>query len=89
LGVIRQEGQRQIQPGCASDGRGAGQAEAWKKVWERVRTHQMPPPERAQPTFAERQRIVAWIEDTFIQATIDVIAIPALCPRGASTSANT
>lgn len=26
----------------------------WKKVWERVRTHQMPPPERAHPTFADR-----------------------------------
>jgi mono/diheme cytochrome c family protein len=42
----------------------------WKKVWERVRSHQMPPPERPQPTFAERQRIVAWIEEVFVHATL-------------------
>ena len=43
----------------------------WKKVWERVRTHQMPPPERAHPTFADRQRMVAWIEEVFVHATLD------------------
>ena len=44
---------------------------SWKKVWERVRTHQMPPPERAQPGLAERQRLVAWIEEVFVHATLD------------------
>ncbi len=43
----------------------------WKKVWDRVRTHQMPPPERSQPTFAERRRIQAWIEEVFVHATLD------------------
>ena len=43
----------------------------WKKVWERVRTHQMPPPERTPPTLAERQRLVAWIEEVFICATLE------------------
>src|SRR5207248_1586712 len=42
-----------------------------KKIWERVRTHQMPPPERKQPTFAERRRFIAWIEDAFMEATLD------------------
>jgi hypothetical protein len=44
---------------------------SWKKVWQRVRTHQMPPPERKQPTFAERQKVIAWIEDVFVNATLE------------------
>src|SRR4051812_30640637 len=33
---------------------------SWKKVWQRVRMHQMPPPERTQPTLDQRQRIITW-----------------------------
>jgi hypothetical protein len=43
----------------------------WKKVWDRVRTHQMPPAGRPQPTFVERQRLTTWIEDVFVHATLD------------------
>jgi len=47
------------------------QPRTWKKVWDRVRTHQMPPPERTQPSTAERQRLLAWMEQVFDLATLD------------------
>ncbi|MFO0970093.1 MAG: DUF1592 domain-containing protein [Gemmataceae bacterium] len=43
----------------------------WKKVWERVRTLQMPPAGQPQPTPAERRRLLDWIEGVFANATID------------------
>ncbi len=55
---------------------------AWKKVWDRVRTHQMPPPDRPQPTAAERQRLVAWLEEAFSEYTLDGHPDPGpLLPR--------
>lgn len=54
----------------------------WNKVWERLRTHQMPPAGHRQPTFAERQLILKWIEDVFAQATLDGQRDPGpLLPR--------
>jgi hypothetical protein len=44
---------------------------AWKHVWDRVHSHQMPPAGKPQPTFAERQRLVAWMEDVFCLYTLD------------------
>lgn len=39
----------------------------WKQAWERVRSHQMPPPDRKQPSPEERRRITAWFEAVFSQ----------------------
>lgn len=43
----------------------------WMHVWERVRSRQMPPANRPQPTNAERQRLLNWIEDVFARHTLD------------------
>jgi hypothetical protein len=39
----------------------------WKLVWERLRSRQMPPSNRPQPTAQERQRLLAAIEGAFAQ----------------------
>jgi hypothetical protein len=44
---------------------GAEKPHAWKEVWERVRSGQMPPAGKPQPTNAERRQMVAWIERVF------------------------
>ncbi len=40
----------------------------WKKVWDRLRSHSMPPSASTQPTLLERQRIIGSLEDVFVQA---------------------
>lgn len=40
-------------------------ADVWHAVWERLRTRQMPPSDRPQPTSAERERLTSWIEASF------------------------
>lgn len=42
----------------------------WRRVWDRVRSGQMPPPERPQPTAAERRLLTDWIEDGFARHTV-------------------
>lgn len=42
---------------------------AWKEVWERVRSRQMPPFGQPQPTPADRERILTWIEKRFASET--------------------
>lgn len=38
--------------------------EVWRVVYEKVESHQMPPPkQKSQPTEAERQELMAWIMD--------------------------
>lgn len=44
--------------------------QAWKHVWERLRSRQMPPPDRPQPTAQERQRLLAAMEDAFAKHTL-------------------
>lgn len=43
---------------------------AWKEIWERVRSRQMPPSGQPQPTGAERERMLAWLERVFAAETI-------------------
>ena len=41
----------------------------WFGVFEKIESHQMPPPKREeQPTSAERERVIAWLGDTFAKA---------------------
>ncbi|MEQ8785687.1 MAG: DUF1592 domain-containing protein [Pirellulaceae bacterium] len=35
----------------------------WVKLLQKVQFHEMPPPDAAQPTKAERQQITAWVDD--------------------------
>ena len=44
---------------------------AWKPVWERLRSRQMPPADQPQPTAAERERLLNWIEASFAAHTLD------------------
>lgn len=44
---------------------------AWKKVWDRLKSRQMPPPDRPQPTAEERERLTGWIESVFAKHTLD------------------
>src|SRR5271154_6852174 len=37
-------------------------SKAWKLVWDRIKSRQMPPSGTAQPTAEERKRVTAWIE---------------------------
>lgn len=42
-----------------------GKKEVWKEIWRKVDTRQMPPAgAESQPTEAERERMVSWIERT-------------------------
>jgi hypothetical protein len=43
----------------------------WKKVWERLKTRQMPPPDRPQPTAQDRARIMHAIEGLLALQTLD------------------
>lgn len=43
---------------------------AWKHVWDRVRSWQMPPPDRPQPTVQEREMVLTWIEGLFAGHTL-------------------
>jgi hypothetical protein len=51
----------------ANDDPGA-KIKVWKKVWDRLRAHQMPPPDKPQPTHLERRAIVTSLETVFAQA---------------------
>jgi hypothetical protein len=42
----------------------------WKKVWERINTRQMPPPDRPQPTAEERDRVSTVIENFLAKQTL-------------------
>jgi len=42
----------------------------WKQVWDRMKSRQMPPSDRAQPTAEERVRVTSWIEETFAKHTL-------------------
>jgi hypothetical protein len=48
----------------------AGDLPKWKKVWELVKSGQMPPSDQAQPTAEERERLTSWIESTFANQTL-------------------
>jgi mono/diheme cytochrome c family protein len=55
---------------------------AWKDVWERLRSRQMPPSGQPQPSAAERERMLAWIENVFARETLAGHADPGpLRPR--------
>jgi hypothetical protein len=57
-------------------------AKAWTRVWDRMRTRQMPPSDRPQPTAEERGRITSWIEDAFAKDSLDGCPDPGpLRPR--------
>ena len=51
--------------------RGQEKPQAWKGVWERVRSRHMPPPGKPQPTAAERALLLDWIEAGFAQHKLD------------------
>jgi mono/diheme cytochrome c family protein len=62
--------------------KGIEKPHAWKEVWERLRSRQMPPLGKPQPTAVERERMVAWIESVFAHETLDGQADPGpLRPR--------
>ena len=62
--------------------KGTEKPHAWKEVWERLRSRQMPPLGKPQPTAGERERMVAWIESVFAHETLDGQADPGpLRPR--------
>jgi hypothetical protein len=42
----------------------------WKDVWQRLRSRQMPPAGKPQPSAAERERMLAWIERVFAAETL-------------------
>jgi mono/diheme cytochrome c family protein len=55
---------------------------SWKVIWERVRSRQMPPPDRPQPSADERARLTGWIEERFAGHTLDGHPDPGpLSPR--------
>jgi hypothetical protein len=43
----------------------------WKEVWDRLKSRQMPPAERPQPSPAERERLIGWIESVFARHHLD------------------
>jgi hypothetical protein len=45
--------------------------QVWKRVWDQVRSHQMPPPGRNQPAPKERATLVAGIEAIFARHNLD------------------
>jgi mono/diheme cytochrome c family protein len=51
--------------------KGDEKPQAWKEVWQRLRSRQMPPPDQPQPTAPERERLLAWIEGIFARHTLD------------------
>lgn len=50
---------------------GQASVKVWKEVWGRLKSRQMPPADRPQPTAAERDRLTCWIEGVFAQHTLD------------------
>ncbi len=44
---------------------------AWKKVYDILHAHEMPPPDKPQPTPAERERLTAWAESVFSRPLAD------------------
>jgi mono/diheme cytochrome c family protein len=42
----------------------------WARVWGRVRSRQMPPPEQPQPTPEQREQMAIWIEGVFARHTL-------------------
>lgn len=50
--------------------KGTEKPHAWKEVWERLRSRQMPPADKLQPTTVERDRMLAWIERVFVAETL-------------------
>jgi hypothetical protein len=51
--------------------KGPEQVEAWKQVWDRLRSRQMPPAGQPQLTVEERAKLTGWIEGVFARHTID------------------
>lgn len=61
---------------------GAEKPDHWKDTWERLRSRHMPPSGKPQPSAAEREKMLAWIEGVFAQATLAGHADPGpLRPR--------
>lgn len=61
---------------------GAEKPDHWKETWERLRSRHMPPSGKPQPTAAEREKMLAWIESVFASATLAGHADPGpLRPR--------
>src|SRR5438552_10155931 len=50
---------------------GQENARTWEHVWDRVKSRQMPPSDRPQPTAQERERVTVWIEEVFARHTLD------------------
>lgn len=50
--------------------KGTEKPPAWREIWERLRSRQMPPSGQPQPTVAERERMLTWIERVFASPTI-------------------
>lgn len=62
--------------------RGQEKAEEWNAIWQRLRSRHMPPPGQPQPTPAERERMIGWIEDVFASHTVNGQPDPGpLSPR--------
>lgn len=49
---------------------GREKPEQWKEIWERLRSRQMPPGNAPQPTAAQREKMLRWIENVFSDATL-------------------
>jgi hypothetical protein len=45
--------------------------EVWERAWGRLKSRQMPPPDRPQPTPEERAQVMAWIEGALARHTPD------------------
>ncbi len=61
---------------------GAEKPDHWKDTWERLRSRHMPPSGKPQPTAVEREKMLAWIESVFANATLAGHADPGpLRPR--------
>lgn len=61
---------------------GSEKPDHWKDTWERLRSRQMPPSGKPQPTAAEREKMLTWIESVFAQQTLSGHADPGpLKPR--------
>jgi len=62
--------------------KGKEKAHDWRETWERLRSRHMPPSGKPQPTAVEREKMLAWIESVFANATLAGHADPGpLRPR--------
>lgn len=50
---------------------GPDNVQVWKEIRQRVRSRQMPPPGRPQPTADEREHLTNWIEGVFARHTLN------------------